>query len=273
MATIVCPNCQNKFPNVPDNMLGRKVKCSKCGESFQAAPSEPLAGQTLTAVCPSCQAVFSNIPPSFAGKNVRCRKCRNSFRVEPTATGGRVETDAAVEWTIGETIANLYEVSGVLGEGGMGTVYKVRHLGWDLDLAVKCPKPSLLARAGGAENFEREAETWVQLGLHPHTVSCYYVRRLGGIPRVFAEFVAGGSLTDWIKDGRLYQGTPEEAIRRMLDVAIQFAWGLDYAHEQGLIHQDVKPGNVMVTTDGLVKVTDFGLSRAQPMGDRSGRDG
>ena len=122
-----------------------------------------------------------------------------------------------------------------------------------------------MSRSGGAENFEREAETWVNLGLHPHAVSCYYVRRLGGVPRVFAEFIEGGSLSDWIKDGRLYEGAPEAALARILDIAIQFAWGLDYSHEQGLIHQDVKPANVMMTKDGLAKVTDFGLARARPM--------
>src|SRR6185503_4715365 len=102
----------------------------------------------------------------------------------------------------------------------------------------------------------------VNLGLHPHTVSCYYVRQLGGIPRVFAEYVEGGSLADWIESRKLYEGGPEESLKRILDIAIQFAWGLHYTHEQGLIHRDVKPANVMLTSSGTVKVTDFGLSRA-----------
>src|SRR5262249_54131232 len=121
----------------------------------------------------------------------------------------------------------------------------------------------LIARAGAAENFEREAETWVNLGLHPHAVSCYYVRRLGGIPRVFAEYAEGGSLADWIRSGKLYEGGLERALERILDVAIQFAWGLHYAHEQGLVHQYVKPANVLMTPDGTAKVTDFGLARAR----------
>ncbi len=109
----------------------------------------------------------------------------------------------------------------------------------------------------------REAETWVKLGLHPHTVSCYYVRRLGGIPRVFAEYVESGTLGEAIHGGRLYEGGQGTALTRMLDLAIQFAWGLKYAHEQGLVHQDVKPGNVLLTKDGIAKVTDFGLARAR----------
>src|SRR5205085_1333981 len=109
-------------------------------------------------------------------------------------------------------------------------------------------------------DFEREAETWVNLGLHPHVVSCFYVRRLGGIPRVFAEYVAGGSLLDWVRQGKLYEGGPGRALARALDVVAQVARGLDFAHRRGLVHQDVKPANVMLTADGTAKVTDFGLA-------------
>jgi WD40 repeat protein/serine/threonine protein kinase len=164
---------------------------------------------------------------------------------------------------VGDTILDLYDVTALLGEGGMGKVYKVHHRGWAVDLAVKSPRPEIFAHAGGQENFVREAETWVNLGLHPHIVSCHYVRSLGGIPRVFAEYVSGGSLADWIRCRKLYDGGPGLALERILDVAIQIAWGLDYAHAQGLVHQDVKPANVMMTADGTAKVTDFGLARAR----------
>lgn len=168
-------------------------------------------------------------------------------------------------WQIGDMILNQYEVTDKLGEGGMGTVYKARHHGWDIDLAVKSPRPETFATESGKANFTREAETWVNLQLHPHIVACYYVRILGGIPRVFAEYVAGGSLADWIRRRHLYQGGHEQALERMLDIAIQFAWGLHAAHEQRLVHQDIKPANVMLTPEGLVKVTDFGLARARTL--------
>jgi serine/threonine protein kinase len=174
-----------------------------------------------------------------------------------------IEDAVAAEWNEGDILLDLYEVLGVLGEGGMGKVYRIRHRAWNLDLAVKSPRPETIAQAGGKENFIREAETWVNLGLHPHTVSCYYVRTLGGIPRVFAELVEGGSLADWIRTRKLYEGGPEKALERILDIAIQFAWGLQHAHEHGLIHQDVKPANVMMTPDGTAKVTDFGLAKAR----------
>ena len=126
-------------------------------------------------------------------------------------------------WLPGDVILDLYEVQGLLGEGRIRKVYRVHHKGWNTDLAVKSPRPEMLSQPGAAENFEREAETWVNLGLHEHTVSCYYVRRLGGIPRVFAEYIAGGSLKDWIDQGQLYAGGPdkEQPLERILDIAIQ----------------------------------------------------
>ena len=113
------------------------------------------------------------------------------------------------------------------------------------------------------ESFIREAETWVNLDLHPHIISCYYVRKLGGIPRIFMEYASRGSLQDGIEQGWLYKGTPGEALKNILDLCIQFSWGLHYAHEKGLIHQDIKPANVLLSEDGLAKVTDFGIAQAR----------
>jgi len=173
--------------------------------------------------------------------------------------------DIAASWQPGQTLLDAYEVIGKLGEGGMGLVYLVHHKSWNMNLAVKQPKATLFATQKGKEDFIREAETWVNLGLHPHITSCYYVRVIDDIPHIFVEFMEGKSLEHWIqrKDYDLYAGGPEESLERVLDTAIQFAWGLAYAHEQGLVHQDVKPLNVLMTPDGVVKVTDFGLAKAR----------
>ncbi|HEY3382789.1 MAG TPA: protein kinase [Vicinamibacterales bacterium] len=175
-------------------------------------------------------------------------------------------------WNAGDVILGFYEVTKVHQSGGMGLVYRVRHRGWQTDLAVKAPRPEFFRTETDVATFERECETWINLGLYPHIVSCYYVRRLGGVPRVFAEYVDGGSLQDWISSRRLYADDPHAALLRALDLAIQFAWGLHFAHDQGLIHQDVKPGNVLVTTAGIAKVTDFGLAHARSSVERPGAD-
>ena len=73
----------------------------------------------------------------------------------------------------------------------------------------------------------------------------------------------GGTLKEWIDSRKLYEGGQQESLKRILDVAIQMAWGLHYAHEQGLIHQDVKPANVLMMPDGTAKITDFGLAKAR----------
>ncbi len=174
-----------------------------------------------------------------------------------------VAESVAGTWKPGDVILDLYEVREVFTSGGRGLVYRVRHRGWNMDLAVKCPRPEFFQSEQDKADFEQEAETWVKLGLHPHLVTCYYVRRLGGIPRVFAEYVAGGSLAEWIRSRKLYAGGPRRALERILDVAIQFAWGLHHAHEQGLVHRDVKPGNVLMTAEGTAKVTDFGMAKAR----------
>ncbi|NGN62670.1 protein kinase [Streptomyces sp. A7024] len=167
---------------------------------------------------------------------------------------------AGGSWQVGDVVAGRYEVLHRHEQGGMGVVHRVRHREWGIDLAVKAPRPELLSAPGFLESFVAEAENWVALGLHPHVCGCHYVRLLDGVPRVFAEYVGGGSLAEWIADGRLY-ADGEAATPRILDIAIQLAWGLDHAHSRGLVHQDVKPANALLEADGTVKVTDFGLAR------------
>ncbi|MFF0204686.1 protein kinase [Streptomyces sp. NPDC005017] len=166
-------------------------------------------------------------------------------------------------WAPGEVVLGVYEVREVIRTGGMGLVHRVRHLEWDIDLAVKTPRPELVATPADLADFENEADAWVRLGAHPHLVSCVYVRRIDGVPRVFAEWVDGGTLADAVRDRRLYRGGRGAALGRLLDVAVQAAWGLEHAHRRGLVHQDVKPANLMMAGDGTVKVTDFGLARAR----------
>jgi len=173
------------------------------------------------------------------------------------------------KWNQGDIVLDLYEVQESYTGGGMGVVYKVYHRNWHMLLAVKSPKSEFFESQVQKDNFIRECETWINLGLHPNIVSCYYVREIDGIPRVFCEFIEGGSLKDWIADKQLYEGSQEEVLARMLDIAIQFAWGLQYAHEANLVHQDVKPANVMMREDGTPLVTDFGLAKAKGISGQS----
>jgi len=256
----VCPGCGLRA-NVPGGAAGKTLKCPRCAARFTVPARDAPAATQLeaTAPAPPAATVFEaeGVRPVPTAQEPGPPGARPS-RLLPTVAAAEAPRPSA-EWRVGDLVLGLYEVTAVLGQGGMGRVYRVRHRGWDVDLAVKAPLPTALAAAGGPEAFEREAETWVGLGLHPHVVDCYYVRRIEGAPRLFVEYVDGGSLHDWIRQKRL------RTLDRVLDVAVQFAWGLHYAHEQGLVHRDVKPANVMVTAGGLAKVTDFGLARAQSL--------
>jgi formylglycine-generating enzyme required for sulfatase activity/serine/threonine protein kinase len=160
----------------------------------------------------------------------------------------------ASDWLPGAVIDELYEVRGELGEGGFGTVHKVYHRGWKLELAVKSLRGDRLGSRRAVESFVQEANTWVGLGLHPNIVTCYFVRVLGA-PRIFIEYMEGGSLADWLKAGKV-GGLPEA-----LDAAVQIARAMAYAHGRGLVHRDLKPGNCLLTPGRMLKVTDFGLAK------------
>ena len=176
----------------------------------------------------------------------------------------------------GNTLLGIYEVLSNPASGGMGSVWRIHHKNWNIDLAMKRPHPEFFAEGSDVkkELFVRECENWISLGLHPNIVSCYYVREIGGVPTVFSEWMDGGSLEERIQDGSLYEGAEEEIQERLLAVSIAFARGLRYAHEKGrIIHQDVKPSNLMLTKDGEAKVSDFGLAAVQITGKKSVRGG
>ena len=167
----------------------------------------------------------------------------------------------------GNEILKTYEVCSEAICGGMGSVWRVHHKGWNVDLAMKRPQPRFFSEGGERrkKEFVSECENWINLGLHPGIVSCYYVREIGGIPTIFSEWMEGGSLKNRIDDGTLYEGLKDEVEARILDIAIQFAEGLHYAHESEghLIHQDVKPDNLLLTGSWEAKVADFGLAKAR----------
>ena len=165
----------------------------------------------------------------------------------------------------GDALLDTYAVEANAISGGMGSVWRVHHQSWNIDLAMKRPQPRFFAEGSRRrkENFIKECEAWINLGLHPNIVSCYYVREIGGVPTIFSEWMDNGSLKDRIRDGSLYEGAEAGQEERLLDLAIQFARGLRYSHDNGLIHRDVKPDNLLLTKEWDAKVSDFGLAKAR----------
>ncbi|MDR2384260.1 MAG: protein kinase, partial [Tannerella sp.] len=183
-------------------------------------------------------------------------------------------------YSINDLIRGLYRVVAAPVEGGFGRVFHVYHTGWDVELAMKQPKKNTFVDELHKKQFINECNVWIDLGRHPHIVSCYYVRDIDGIPSIFSEWMNGGSLKEWIygkseddddyryfsrnskPSGKLYDGGKKAALERILDIAVQFARGLRYAHKQNIIHQDVKPANLLMTDEGMAKVADFGIAGA-----------
>jgi serine/threonine protein kinase len=158
------------------------------------------------------------------------------------------------EWKSGQAILGEYTIEKELGRGGMGRVWLVKSNSTGRRFAVK---QTLLTEDKHRKAFLAELQTWIDLPEHPNIVPCRFFRTVGDEIVIFADFVEGGSLADWIAKGKL------TGLEQILEVAIQFAWGLHAIHERGLIHQDVKPGNVLMTPEGVPMVTDFGLARAR----------
>jgi serine/threonine-protein kinase len=155
---------------------------------------------------------------------------------------------------IGETLSGRYRVQRLLGRGGMSAVWLAHDLELPRDVAVKILHARRLESADAVERFEREARTLAGLA-HPGIVTVIDRGEHDGRPFIVFEHVSGQDLRARITArGRL---KPAEA----LAICAQVADALAYAHRQGVIHRDVKPHNVLLTEDGVAKLTDFGIAR------------
>ena len=213
----------------------------------------------------SSNSLSISISKKLADEEMSMRRATMEDAASRSTGGIRPEAITNEEINKGDPILNTYKVISDAIHGGMGSVWRVHHGGWNVDLAMKRPQPRFFAEGSDSrkEEFVAECENWINLGLHSGIVSCYYVREIGGVPSIFSEWMDGGSLKDRIRDGSLYEGTEQEVRERILGIAIQTARGLKYSHEQGLIHQDIKPGNILLSKDWDAKVADFGLAKAQ----------
>jgi ABC-type transport system substrate-binding protein len=157
---------------------------------------------------------------------------------------------------IGTKLANRYEIVGELGRGGMGVVYRARDPLLNREVAVKLVPPSLLT-PHSEERFQREAQVVAQMD-HPAIVAIYDLGRHEGSLFFLMPVVAGVNLRHFLRER-------PRSLGEVLDIVIQVADALGYAHAQGVIHRDIKPENIMVSEEKgtvRVRVMDFGLARA-----------
>jgi eukaryotic-like serine/threonine-protein kinase len=157
--------------------------------------------------------------------------------------------------TVGEVLAGRYELEELVANGGMSRIYRARDNALERDVALKVLRPQFGDDEEYVARFRREARMVAQLS-HPHIVTVIDRGEADGNQFIVFEYVEGETLKDLIdRAGPL-------PTRRAVELALQVADGLAYAHQNGLVHRDVKPQNVLLTQSGVAKVTDFGIARS-----------
>lgn len=155
----------------------------------------------------------------------------------------------------GMIIGERYEIVGKIGSGGMADVYKGKDHKLNRYVAIKVLKPEFREDTKFIKKFQTEAQSAAGL-THPNVVNVYDVGNDDGVYYIVMELIEGITLKEYIsKKGKL-------SIKEATSIAIQVSMGLEAAHSHGIVHRDVKPQNIIISTDGKVKVTDFGIARA-----------
>jgi uncharacterized protein YjdB len=240
-------------------MFPEDAFCGQCGTRIQARDSETglsrrtLARQTIPTMerlgCGSCNS------PILPGE-LFCSTC--GARHGQTLPGGESRVDA---WSthrrkLEEATRGRFEFIRELGSGGMGTVFLARELDLDRLVAVKVLSASWLSDNSMVERFRREARTIAKLR-HPSIVHVHGVGQAGDLHYFMMDFIEGVSL------GRILRSFGPLSIAAVQAVFFHVGSALSYAHRpgRGVIHRDIKPGNIMLDTEGNSFVTDFGISK------------
>ena len=151
-----------------------------------------------------------------------------------------------------------YEITAKLGEGGMGEVYRATDTKLKREVAIKVLPAAFTEDKERLARFEREAQLLAQLH-HPNIASIFGLEESGGVTALVMELVDGPTLAERLESGPL-------SLTESLSFALQIAQALEEAHDKGIVHRDLKPQNIKASSEGKVKVLDFGLAKAMDAG-------
>jgi len=199
--------------------------------------------------CPSCRTDIDVLEDEDIG-HLSCPSCGGAIRlVNPDAEATLAPTSPDSSRMIGH-----FELIETVGMGQFGSVWKARDTELDRTVAIKLPRPEQTDRES-VESFLREARAVAQLN-HPNIVSVHEVGRDRDNIYIVSDFVEGATLKDWLSGQRLTS-------RESAELCAEIADALHHAHEQSVVHRDVKPGNIMIDRDGRPHIMDFGLAKRE----------
>ena len=211
---------------------------------------------TETRLCPQCGTRM----PADAPEGL-CPKCllmerTSTAATEPPRSGVSSGYQGHFTAPTPEELADLFpqlEILELLGQGGMGAVYKARQPGLDRFVALKILPPEAVRDPAFAERFGREARALAKLS-HPNIVSIYDSGKAGDLYYFIMEYIDGVNLRQLIRTGHIL---PREA----LQIVPQICDALQFAHDEGIVHRDIKPENILLDKRGRVKIADFGIAK------------
>jgi HAMP domain-containing protein/predicted Ser/Thr protein kinase len=206
----------------------------------------PAASLPLVAMTSTVMRAMGTITPAPA-----------TLKLGMTAAGSTAPAGAPVELSVGQTFAGRYRIEQLIGRGGMGVVYKALDTQLDEVVAIKTLPGGMMQRsAEDLERFKREIRLARKI-THRNVLRTYDYGEADGMYFISMEFVRGYTLSELLSEADKRQVAP----RLAMGIGRQICRGLEVAHEQGIIHRDIKPQNVLIDHRGEVKIMDFGIAR------------
>jgi tRNA A-37 threonylcarbamoyl transferase component Bud32 len=203
--------------------------------------------------CPDCGQTYDS------KLRTGCAACQIKLGLDDTVKPARSPQIPAIS---AEELAPHFEdleILDLIGVGGMGAVYRARQKKLDREVAIKVVRPDISESQEFSQRFEREAKAMARLN-HPNIVSIYDFGNTDGIFYYLMELVDGPNLAELAGSESL---TPQET----LEIVTQVCQAMQYAHDNGVVHRDIKPTNILVNAEGTVKIADFGLAKLCSVGD------
>jgi serine/threonine protein kinase len=213
------------------------------------AADRPATPSPTKKICPQCRTEMAPDAPQGL-----CPQCLARAAFETQAPGATQQRSSAMPVSEVAKVFPQFEIIELLGQGGMGVVYKARQPQLDRFIALKILSPELSRDPAFAERFNREARALARLN-HPNIVAVYESGKAGEFYYLVMEFVDGLNLSQMqLAKKRLAPEEPFAIVPKICDA-------LQYAHDEGVVHRDIKPANILIDKKGRVKIADFGLAK------------